>query len=98
MKQKEIIQKLKEGHYIEWSEYSYTRRIFIYTPDGENWLAQINIKSFEALKEKGILKVESYNDKDFQSGYYTLQRKKIKYVYNDTQRVNSESVTKVKKY
>lgn len=60
MKQKEIIEKLKQGHYIQWSEINYTRRIFIYTPDGKNWLDQINIKSFEALKEKGVLKVETY--------------------------------------
>lgn len=83
MKQKEIIEKLKEGYYIKWSEISYTRRIFIYTPDGKDWLAQINIKSFEALQKMNILKIESYDDKDFQSGYYTFKRKKIKYVYND---------------
>lgn len=92
MKQKEIIEKLKTGHYIQWSEINYTRRIFIYTPDGKNWLAQINIKSFEALREKGILKVESYDDKYMLSGVYTFSRKQIKYVYN------SESGTQNKKY
>jgi len=83
MKQKEIIEKLKTGHFIQWSEINYTRRIFIYTPDGKNWIAQLNIKSFEALKNKEVLKCENYDDKDFSSGIYTFSRKKIKYVYND---------------
>lgn len=85
MKQNQIIEKLKEGYYIEWEELNYTRRIFIYRPDGSDWLDQINIKSFQSLYKKGILKIESYDDKDLSLSIHNVQRKKIKYVWNEQQ-------------
>jgi hypothetical protein len=82
MKAKEKIEKLKEGYYIGYSEISYTRRIFLYVPDGSNWVDSLNIKEFESLLSKGLIKLESKDDSPMLHPNRTIQRDIRKYVYS----------------
>lgn len=83
MKLKDKIDKLKNGYYIGYSEISYTRRIFLYVPDGSNWIDSLNIKEFESLLSKGFIKLESKDDSPMIHPNRTIQRDVRKYVYND---------------
>jgi hypothetical protein len=82
MKAKEKIEKLKEGYYIDYSDISYTRRIFLYVPDGSKWVASLNMKEFESLLSKGLIKLESKDDSPYFHPNRTTQRDIRKYVYS----------------
>ena len=82
MKAKEKIEKLKEGYYIGYSEISYTRRIFLYEPNGKYWIDSLNVKEFESLLVKGLIKLESKDDTPMLHPNRTIQRDIRKYVYN----------------
>lgn len=59
MKQKEIIEKLKEGGHIEGGFIGYTNsRLLLYEQGKDTWRDWITPKSFEALRRKVELKKE----------------------------------------
>ena len=81
MKAKEKIQKLKDGYYIGYSEISYTRRIFLYVPDGSRWVTTLNIKEFESLLSKGLIKLDSRDETTLSHPNRNIPVDKRKYVY-----------------
>lgn len=83
MKEKEKIDKLKNGYYIEYSEINYTRRIFLYSKDGSNFICSLSIKEFESLLSKGFIKLDSKDDSPMLHPNRTIQRDIRKYVYNN---------------
>jgi hypothetical protein len=82
MKIKEKIEKLKQGYYIEYYDILYVRRIFLYVPDGSCWVASLNIKEFESLLSKGLIKLESKDDSPMLHPSKIIQRDRRKYVYS----------------
>jgi hypothetical protein len=73
MKLNEKIKRLKAGCYIKYSEINYVRRIFLYTPDGSCWIASLNIKEFESMLSKGLIKLKSKDDSSMSHPNRTIQ-------------------------
>lgn len=62
MKQKQIIEKLKEGGYIEGGFIGYTpKRLLLFENGKDTWNDWLTPKSFEALKKKITLVKEVKN-------------------------------------
>ena len=83
MKLKEKIEKLKLGYYIEFSKNTFMRRIFLRTPDGEDWIDSLNLKEFESMLKKGLIRLHSQDNEMSSSSLRSFSKSDTrKYVYN----------------